>query len=85
MTLFLFIGVFSSSWCLGEGALFYSCSPCVFCNKLFLIRSFFYLVFEFKKIIGNFNSSDILNNLVNHFKKIGYDLSIMWQTELLSF
>ena len=38
------------------------------------------LVYKFKKIIGNQNSSNLFKRIVNRFKRAGYTLNIMRQT-----
>ena len=43
------------------------------------------LVYKFKKIIGNPNFSNVLNCIVNRFKRAGYSLDIMRQTACLVF
>ena len=43
------------------------------------------LVYKFKKIIENPNFSDLFKRIVNHFKRAGYTLDIMRQTECLGF
>ena len=43
------------------------------------------LVYEFKKIIGNQNFSDLFKRTVNRFKRAGYTLDIMRQTACLVF
>ena len=43
------------------------------------------LVYEFKKIIGNPNFSDLFKPIVNRFKRAGYTLDIMGQTACLVF
>ena len=44
-----------------------------------------YLVYGFKKIIGNPNYSDLFKRFVNRFNKAGYTLDIMRQTTCLVF
>ena len=44
-----------------------------------------YLVYNFKKIIGNPNFSNLLKRIVNRFKRAGYSLDIMRQTACLVF
>ena len=41
------------------------------------------LVYEFKKIIGNPNFSNLLKRIVNRFRRAGYSLDIMRQTACL--
>ena len=41
--------------------------------------------YEFKKIIGNPNFSDLFKRIVNRFKRAGYTLDIMRQTACLIF
>ena len=41
------------------------------------------LVYEFKKIFGNSNFSDIFKRIVNRFTRAGYTLDIMRQTACL--
>ena len=41
--------------------------------------------YKFKKIIGNSNFSDLFKHFVNRFKRAGYTLDIMRQTECLVF
>ena len=43
------------------------------------------LVYEFKKIIGNPNSSNLLKRIVNRLKRAWYSLDIMRQTVCLVF
>ena len=43
------------------------------------------LVYKFKEIIGNPNFSNLLNCIVNRFKRGGYSLDIMRQTACLVF
>ena len=43
------------------------------------------LLYKFKKIVGNPNFSDLFKRIVNHFKRAGYTLDIMRQTECLVF
>ena len=43
------------------------------------------LVYKFKKIIVNPNSSDLFKRIVNRFKRAGYTLDIMRQTACLVF
>ena len=43
------------------------------------------LVYEFEKIIGNPNFSDLLKRIVNRFKRAGYNLDIFRQTACLVF
>ena len=44
-----------------------------------------YLVYKFKKIIGNPNFSDHFKGIVNRFKRAGYTLDNMRQTACLVF
>ena len=39
-----------------------------------------YLVYKFKKVIGNPNFSNLFKRIVNRFKRAGYPLDIMRQT-----
>ena len=41
------------------------------------------LVYEFKKIIGNPNFSNLFKRIVNRFKRAGYSIDIMRQTACL--
>ena len=41
------------------------------------------LVYEFKKIIGNPNFSDLFKRSVNRFRRAGYTLDVMRQTACL--
>ena len=43
------------------------------------------LVYEFKKIIGNPNFSNLFKRIVNRLKRVGYSLDIMRQTACLVF
>ena len=43
------------------------------------------MVYKFKKIIGKPSFSDLFKKIVNHCKKVGYNLCIMWQTACLMF
>ena len=43
------------------------------------------LVYKFKKIIGNSNFCNLLKRIVNRFKRAGYSLDIMRQTQCLVF
>ena len=43
------------------------------------------LVYKVKKIIGNPNFSYLFKRIVNRFKRAGYTLDIMQQTECLVF
>ena len=43
------------------------------------------LVYKFKKIIGNPNSSNLFKRIVNHFKRAGYSLDFIRQTACLVF
>ena len=43
------------------------------------------LVYKFKKIIGNPNFSNLLECIVNRFRRAGYSLDIMRQTACLVF
>ena len=45
----------------------------------------FYMVYKFKKIIGNPNFSNLLKRIVNRFKRAGYSLDIMRHTACLDF
>ena len=42
------------------------------CNKVFVHVIYGDLVYKFKKIIGNPNSSDLFKRIVNRFKRAGY-------------
>ena len=44
-----------------------------------------YLVYKFKKIIGNLNFSDLFKRIVNRFRRAGYTLDIRRQTACLVF
>ena len=44
-----------------------------------------YLVYKFKKIIGNPNFSDLFKRIVNRFKRAGYTFDIFLQTAYLVF
>ena len=44
-----------------------------------------YLVYKFKKIIGNPNFSNLFKRIVNLLKRAGYSLDIMRQTACLVF
>ena len=41
------------------------------------------LVYRFRKIVGKSNFSEQFRKLINHYKRIGYSLDIMWQTACL--
>ena len=43
------------------------------------------LVYEFKKIIGNPNFSNLFKRIVTRFKRAWHTLDIMWQTACLVF
>ena len=43
------------------------------------------MVYKFKKIIGNPNFSEPFKRIVNRFKRAGYTLDTMQQTECLVF
>ena len=43
------------------------------------------LVYKFKKVIGNPNSSNLFKRFVNRFKRAGYSFDIMRQTACLVF
>ena len=43
------------------------------------------LVYKIKTKFGNPNFSDLFKNLVNRFKKVGFELNIMHQTAFLVF
>ena len=43
------------------------------------------LVYNFKKIIGNPNFSDLFRRIVKRFRRTGYNLDIMRQTACLVF
>ena len=40
-------------------------------------------VYRFRTIVGNSNFSEQVRKLINHYKRIGYSLDIMWQTACL--
>ena len=42
-----------------------------------------YMVYKFKKIIGNPNFSDLFKRIINRFRRGGYTLDIMRQTACL--
>ena len=44
-----------------------------------------YLVYKFKKTIGNPNISNLLKRIVNRFKRAGHSIDIMRQTACLVF
>ena len=48
-------------------------------------KTVFFLIYKFKKIIGNPNFSNLLKRLVNRFERAGYSLEIMQQTACLVF
>ena len=41
------------------------------------------LVYRFRKIVGNSKFSEQFRKLINRYKRIGYNLDIMWQTACL--
>ena len=41
------------------------------------------LVYRFRKIVGKSNFSEQFRKLINRYKRIGYNLDIMWQTACL--
>ena len=42
-----------------------------------------FLLYKFKKIMGNPNFSDLFKRIVNRFRRAGYNLDIMRQTACL--
>ena len=41
------------------------------------------LVYRFRKIVGKSNFPEQFRKLINRYKRVGYNLDIMWQTACL--